>query len=87
MIVRPYPRWEPPEIDEWDDYPSDYASRCFPFAALALGTVGVVGAFAFCRPRRRCRPFFGYAYDDCRPFLSCSPTYICYPRTCYPFAG
>jgi hypothetical protein len=90
LIVRPYPRWEPPEIDEWDDgYPSGYGPRCFPLAAVALGTVGIVGALALCSPRRYCRPrfFYGGYAGGCRPYLSCSPTFICYPRTCYPFAG
>lgn len=66
-----YPYWEPPEIDDWRYAYPDYPERCFPLAAV-LG-IGAIGLLASCRPRRYCHPF-----------LSCTPTYICAPRSCFP---
>ncbi len=78
MYPRRYPVWEDPEIYEWrDDYPDDYSRLCFPLAAI--GTIGIVGALAFCRPRSGCFPYGCFPYR-CYPYRSCTPTYICYPR-------
>lgn len=91
MPARYYPRWDPPEIDEWDDeYGRDDERQCGPFAALAVGAVGLA---LLCRPRRQCwpRPCYPrycnprcFPYS-CNPYYACSPTYICYPRSCLPF--
>ncbi|MDT8900745.1 hypothetical protein [Anaeroselena agilis] len=86
MYQRPYPLWEDPEIDEWrENYPDEYAPRCFPI--IAIGTIGIVGAVALCRPRQGCYPYGCYPYR-CYPYRSCTPTHICYPRrACLPTAG
>ncbi len=84
MYPRRYPIWEDPEIEDWrDGYPYDYSRLCFPLAAI--GTVGLIGALANCRPRFGCRPRFDCFPSGCFPFRcypyhSCTPTYICYPR-------
>lgn len=92
-IHRHHPYWEEPEFEDWDDTPErgEDDERCAPLAALAVAALGI---YAFCSPRRYCRPRYCYPrscrprYDcyplGCYPFLSCTPTYICYPRTCYP---
>lgn len=88
MALHRYPVWEDPEIDDWRDA-APSAPRCFPLGAIV--GIGAVGLLAFCRPRRfhHCYPRLGYFYGgypyNCYPYTSCTPTYICYPRSCFPY--
>ena len=80
MSKRYSPRaWENPEVDQWDNYDYRYDNRCFPFGALAIGTIGAIGIAAGCRPRRFGYPYAYYPYPPAYGYYPYPPAYGYYP--------
>lgn len=86
------PKWENPEMIDWDDQIEnewneddenwrDNDRICSPLG-IGIG-IGFIGGYG-CYPRRQCYPRFCYPRHNCYPRYNCYPRRQCYPRYCYP---
>lgn len=72
-----YGEFDRPEIVEWEgEY--ERGERCIPLPVIAT-----IGLASTCRPWRYCRPRYHHCAPRCYPYVSCTPTYICYPADFY----